>query len=171
MEERFRMPAVVLVLLLAAFALGGCGGAGKPSAIDSCALITAADAQAVLGGPVKAPEKPVEGEGVAVVTSCAYRSEASGLNHVTLIARRLDTSSSARSDFDQLKRDMEPQLNVTPSDVAGLGDGAFWAGGSVNQLAVLKGNAELLIMVNGSQGATPEAAARSLAEKALGRLR
>jgi hypothetical protein len=170
-KNDFKVFDLVLVAVLAVAVLAGCGGSGgKASTVDACGLITAADAQAVLGGPVKAPENPVSGEGNAVVTSCKYRAEAADLNNITLIVRRLDTPASGKQDFDQFKKDTEPKLNVTPVDVSGIGDAAFWIGGSLNQLAVLKGRDQLLISVNNPQGATEQEASQTLAAKALSRL-
>ena len=170
METRTNLFGFVLVLLLIGALLSGCGAASTAgSAIDACKLITQADAEAVLGGPVKASENPVSGEGIAAVTSCKYIvAAAPSVNNVTLIVRRLDSADAAKQDFEQLKKDMEPKLNVTPSDVTGVADAAFWSGGSVNQLAVLKGKVELLFYVYGAS--TPQDAAQGLAQKTLGRL-
>jgi hypothetical protein len=173
MNMRRNLSAFVLVLFLAGAVLSGCGGssAGAGKAIDACKLLTQADAEAVLGGPVKAPENPVSGEGLAVVTSCKYRvAAAPSVNNVSVIVRRLDSADAARQDFEQLKKDMEPKLNVTPTDVTSVGDAAFWSGGSVNQLAVLKDKVQLLIYVNGPQSGAPDTAAKTLAANALGRL-
>jgi len=176
MEDRFTLFDVVMMLLVIGAILAGCGSPGGHStsgagAIDACKLITAADAEATLGGAVKPPESPVSGEGLAVVTSCKYAiAAAPSVNNVTLIVRKLDTVSTAQQDFDQMKKDMVTQLNVTPRYVDGLGDAAFWSGGAVNQLAVLKGKVQLLVMVSGAQGAAPDVAAEALADKALSRL-
>lgn len=172
MKEDFKLFDVVLVALLALAVLAGCGGSGsKASAVDACGLITPADAQELLGGPVKAPENPISGEGTAIVTSCKYRAESADLNNVTLIVRRLDTQDAAKQDFDQFKKDTESKLSVTPDEVSGIGDAAFWIGGALNQLAVLKGRDQLLISVNNPQAASQLEASRALAGKALARLR
>jgi hypothetical protein len=177
MEDHFTLFDVLIVLLLVGLVLAGCGGSatgasGQSGPIDACQLITKADAEAALGEAVKAPENPITGEGLAAVTSCKYTvASAPSVNNVSLIVRRLDSADAAKADFDQLKKDMEPKLNVTPNDVPGLGDAAFWSGGAVNQLAVLKGKVQLLIYVRGPQGISPEATAQALATKALGRLR
>ena len=173
MNMRRNVHGFVVVSLLIGAMLSGCGGssAGAGSAIDACKLLTQPDAEAVLGGTVKAPENPVSGEGLAVVTSCKYRvAAAPSVNNVSIIVRRLDSADAAKQDFEQLKKDMQPKLNVPPTEVAGVGDAAFWSGGSVNQLAVLKGKVQLLIYVNGPQSGEPDAAAKTLATKALGRL-
>jgi hypothetical protein len=169
-----RWPVIIALLLLGA-ALAACNGsggtAGKSAVTDACQVLTQADAQAALGGPVKAPEKPISGEGIAVVTSCKYSTAAgTGVDNVTLIMRRLDTPAATQQDFDQMKRDMVSKVSVTPEDIANLGDGAFWADGAINQLAVRKGQVQLLILVHGPAGTDPQAAAKTLALKALNRL-
>lgn len=177
MASRYTLFDFLCVVLLAGVILAGCGGSapgptggtGQSGSIDACKLITQADAEAVLGGVVKAPEVPMSGEGVAVVTSCKYTvAAAPSVDNVTLIVRRLDGTDAAKNDFDQMKKDTATQLGVTPEDVSGIGDSAFWAGGAVNELAVLKGKAELLILVKGP--AAVQDAARGLADKALSRL-
>jgi hypothetical protein len=176
MEDHFTLFDVLIVLLLVGVVLTGCGGSatgasGKSGSIDACQLITKADAEAALGETVKAPENPITGEGIAVVTSCKYTvAAAPSVNNVSLIVRRLDTAAASRKDFEQLKQDTVTKLNVTPEDVAGIGDGAIWIGGIYNQLSVLHGKVQLLISVMGPQGATPDAAAKTLAAKALSRL-
>jgi hypothetical protein len=141
MKSRFRIASVVVVSVLLATVLASCGGSagsktgggGLSGAVDACQLITQADAEAVLGGTVRAPEHPVEGEGAAVVTSCKYIVAAEpSMNNVALIVRKLDTVEAARQDFEQSKKDTVSRLNTTPEEVAGLGDSSYWIGGAYN---------------------------------------
>ena len=56
-------------------------------------------------------------------------------------------------------------------DVPGLGDGALWVGGRIQQLHVLAGGRQLIITVQGPDGTDQLPKARQAAVKVLERLK
>lgn len=57
----------------------------EKTGLDACALLTKADAEAILGQPVMEPEHPIQGGATFNVSSCKYRVQADALDNVTLI--------------------------------------------------------------------------------------
>jgi hypothetical protein len=135
---------------------GGAGGAGKP--IDACALVTRAEAAALLGTPVGEPQ-PKTLPGLA--TTCSYLASAPRDSRSVFVwASPQQTADGARKAFDNAKRDA-PALGTTARDQAGLGDGAFWIH---DQLWVRKGEVVL------QASADNEANTQKLAGQVLMRL-
>ena len=173
-RARSLAPQALLVLALAAL-LAACGasaqaqtaqgtGAGASTVgaagtpIDACALVTKAEAEALLGVPVGEPQpKTVQG----LATTCSYlASGARDSRSVFVWASPQKSADGARKVFDNAKRDA-PTLGTTARDQAGLGDGAFWIH---DQLWVLKGKVVLEFT------ADTEANAQQLAGQVLKRL-
>ena len=142
-RARTLAPQALLVLVLAALlaacgssakaqtAKGGAGGAGDP--IDACALVTKAEAEALLGVSVGEPQPKVVGGGVA---TCNYlASGARDSRSVFVWANPRKTADGARTVLENTKKDA-PTVGTTAREQAGLGDDAFWID---NQLWVRKG--------------------------------
>ena len=157
----------LLVLALAAL-LAACGtsakaqtakgGSGAADPIDACALVTKAEAEALLGVPVGEPQpKTVPG----LATTCSYlASGARDSRSVFVWASPQKSADAARKVFDNAKRDA-PTLGTTAREQAGLGDGAFWIH---DQLWVRKGTVVLQFT------ADTEAHTQQLAGQVLKRL-
>jgi hypothetical protein len=188
-----RLAALLLALLLLA-GLGACrrrgGGAGRGGAssptgapaasdegggrvvpIDACTLLTAADAEAILGGPVEKPvasghRLPVAGHS----SRCAYLTSRPPLRVVNLLVEQLATPREAASAFEQTRRISKTVSGTPPEDLAGLGERAFWEGGSIAKLHVLKGNLWLVIGCSLGPGLDQEAPARQTAARVLDHL-
>ena len=137
----------------------GSGGAGRSGApIDACALVTKAEAAALLGTPVGEPQ-PKTLPGLAM--SCSYLSGAPRDSRSVFVwASPHPTADGARKAFVNVKRDA-PTLGTTAHDQAGLGDDAFWIH---DQLWVRKG--EVVLQVS----ADNEANTQKLAGQVLMRL-
>ena len=171
-----------LVLLALACVLAGCGpsgGGGKaapaPAAparqIDPCALLTDADAQAALGGPV----------GQLMMTSvlddarnssgdpaqCGYGLQDDASRTVRLEVRPMADAARAQGALDSA-RSVLAASGV--QDVPGLGDAAFWAGGAIHQLHLRRGSVGVVVTCDPGPGKDPLAVAKGVAQKALGRL-
>jgi hypothetical protein len=168
-------------LILPALVLAGCGRPGSegraPRAaaaaarIDPCALLTAADAQAALGGPV----------GQLSMTSvlddarnssgdpaqCGYGLEDDASRTVRLEVRPMADAARAQGALDSA-RSVLAASGVT--DVAGLGDAAFWAGGAIHQLHVRQGSTGIVVTCDPGPGKDALATAKAVAGRALGRL-
>ena len=170
-RARTLAPQALLVLVLAALlaACGtsakaqtakgggsGAGGSGKP--IDACALVTQAEAAALLGVAVGEPQ-PQTVPGLA--TTCSYlASGARDSRSVFVWASPQKSADGARKVFENAKRDA-PTLGTTAREQAGLGDGAFWIH---DQLWVRKGTVVLQFT------ADSEAHTQQLAGQVLKRL-
>jgi hypothetical protein len=178
-----RAPRRSLVLpLVMGLALAGCGPSGgekqasrAPSAaarrIDPCVLLTAADAQAALGGPV----------GQLMMTSvlddarnssgdpaqCGYGLEDDPSRTVRLEVRPMADAARAQGALDS-SRSVLAAAGVT--DVPGLGDAAFWAGGAIHQLHLRKGSTGIVVTCDPGAGKDALAVAKAVAQRALGRL-
>lgn len=180
MRSARRIRSLVLSLAVAA-GLAGCGpsggkaplaAAGPARKIDPCALLTHADAQAALGGPV----------GQLAMTSvlddarnssgdpaqCGYGLEDDPSRSVRLEVRPMADAGRARGVLEST-RSVLAAAGV--QDVPGLGDGAFWAGGAIHQLHLRKGSIEIVVTSDPGPGKDALAAAKSVAGKALARLR
>jgi len=170
------MPSLALVACLGA--LGGCGpsGGGRPAAPlrkpQPCALLTRADAQAALGGPVGQiastslldDARNSSGD----PSQCGYGLEDDPSRTLRLEVRPMASAERARGVLDST-RSVLRAAGVT--DVPGLGDAAFWAGGAVHQLHVRQGSVEIVITCDPGEGKDALATARVAAAKVLARLK
>ncbi len=160
--------ALASATLLAASGTRAARAADEPKPVDACALVTKSEAEQILGKPVREPEHPLEGAAVYAVTSCTYRA-ATGMERVSLVVIAAIDAAAARSAFDLEKKQAVTQMNVTPVDVPGIGDAAFWEGGMFNKLRVLSGRVGLSVGITGET--TPDGKLRAVAQTAIQRLR
>jgi hypothetical protein len=172
---------VFLSLALAALAalVAGCGpgsdsrtgkGAAAPlRQVDACTLFTAADAQAVLAEEevVEMSSFLSEGQGKRDPSQCGYNAGSDPTKVVRIEVRRAASAEAIQSAFDSTRSLL---AGSAPQDVPGLGDGAFWVGGTLQQLHVRKGAAQLIVTSQPGEGKDPLAVAKSIAGKALTRL-
>jgi hypothetical protein len=111
----------------------------------ACELLTADDAAALLGGPVKPPITSVMADIGVVSWRCSYLSEASNpARVVTLLARKWQQADDARRAYEHAHALSQSISGQAPETVAGLGERAYWAGGTVSQLNVLHGDTWLI---------------------------
>jgi hypothetical protein len=170
-------------------ALAGCGpkagptgsetakGAAAPPApqVAACTLFTMADAQAVLGEEevVEMTSFLNEAQKTKDPAQCGYNAGSDPSQLVRLEVRRAASPESAQGAFDSTRSLL---AGSAPQDVPGLGngaDGAFWVGGTLQQLHVRRGATQLIITSQISQtgaGKDPLAIAKAIAGKALPRL-
>ena len=159
--------------------LAGCGpgsdtkgakGAAAPARkVDACALFTAADAQAVLAEPevVEMTSFLSEAQGKKDPSHCGYNAGSDPSKIVRLEVRQAASADAARGAFDSTRSLL---AGSAPQDVPGLGDGAFWVGGTLSQLHVRKGATQLIITSQPGEGKDPLGIAKAIAGKALSRL-
>ena len=97
---------VALGILVLAWLLAACGGSGASSSgpaptLDSCALLTEADAVALLGAPVGAPSTDdVAGDDPQderAVSQCLYSTSGDEYKSVSVLVRRDVAGLDARS--------------------------------------------------------------------------
>jgi len=136
--------------------------------IDACAIFPQAEVEALVGDALQPAEPPVSGAGIGVVTSCAYQVAGDPARLAMLIVRQLDDVEFSARFFEQTKQRETEALQVTPEDVPGLGDSAYWIGDLYNQLNVRKGNVHLLFSIDGQTG--PNEGLKQFAQAVLDRL-
>src|SRR5690348_3224822 len=132
--------------------------------IDPCALLTTADAQAALGGPV----------GQLMMTSvlddaknssgdpaqCGYGLEDDPSRTVRLEVRPMADAARAQGALDSA-RSVLAASGV--QDVPGLGDAAFWAGGAIHQLHLRQGSTGIVVTCDPGPGKDALAVAKTVA--------
>ncbi|HXH22161.1 MAG TPA: hypothetical protein VNN10_09030 [Dehalococcoidia bacterium] len=132
------MKPLALLLTMLSVALLACGGGdgdGGPGAqdrgpsgqapqtttVDACALVTRAEAEALLGSAVADTQKGPVGP----FQSCGYYSSAGVFDFVQVQACRC----LGGNQFDASARAGGEALGVTVKPVAGVGDKAYWLNG------------------------------------------
>jgi hypothetical protein len=179
-----RAPFRRLAALLAALAFTGCGRPARPegrapvpaaaatpdtaSPTDACALIPQADAEALLGGPVAPPTTNADEPAGNAVSQCAYASPTSH-RYLTLLVRRSPTTAEAAAAYDRSRSAARALTGSDPLDVSGIGERAYWTGGTFRQLNVLQKNAWLIVSADLGDGRDRLEGAKAVARRALAR--
>jgi hypothetical protein len=166
---------------------GTTGGAGAPGAVGAkpgagvvaqpgaqaprnraCELLTRIDAEELLGGPVKAPVTSITADIGVVSSRCGYLSESEKpVKVVTLLANKWQNPAEARTAYERAHALSQSISGQAPESVAGLGDRAYWAGGTVDQLNVLAGDTWLVISGTAGPGLEQLGPAKLAAAKIL----
>ena len=136
-----------------------------PKAVSACSLLTAEEVAAILGEPV---EKPTDSATGRTVTNCNWMTPS--FHMVGILVRLASSPSEAATVRQDAHRQSKSLSGVDPQDVAGLGESAYWAGGSINQLNVFKGNYWLIITASKGKAGDNLSLAKAVAQKALPRL-
>lgn len=108
----------------------GPAGGTERAQMDPCALVTATDAEQVLGAPPET-ERPSEANNEYLAT-CRYvapRGESVAVLSV-MVSRQ-----NGRYGFENARRMEEEGIRIEP--VSGVGDDAFWVGDPLHTLYVL----------------------------------
>jgi hypothetical protein len=178
-RKRAKSCSARLVILLLLFStVAACKGRtagpapGATTATDACGLLTRADAEALLGGPVSPPQTgSTAAPGTVSSTRCSYLS-ASGnpVKVVTLLLRRYASPAAAADAYERALAISRSISGAEPADEAGPalgGQRAYWAGGTVNQLNVLRDDAWLIIGSSLGPGLDQRASSRAVAARIL----
>lgn len=181
-----KIKMALVILLLSSLGFQGCGGKteeaknGTGSApsngsakktggkVDACTLLTKTDAEALLGGAVKEPTTTHNENGGTLVSQCHYSNEA-GDKQVGLLARQAPSAAEAKQVFDSARRAAKGLSGVDPQTISSLGDDAYWTGGNLAQLNVLKN--DLWLVISARQGKADRlAVTQDVANKVLSHL-
>ncbi len=142
-------------------------GASAPTN-HACELLAGDDAEQLLGGAVKAPVTSVTAEIGVLSSRCGYVSvSTTPVKVVTLLARKYQQPAEARNAFEHAHALAQTVSGQIPETVPGLGDRAYWAGGTVNQLNVLAGDTWLVISGTAGPGLDELGPAKLAAAKVL----
>ncbi|MEA2600220.1 MAG: hypothetical protein QOF89_1212 [Acidobacteriota bacterium] len=172
MTTPFRRSMTMPLLLLAA--LAACGGSEKPVPplkVDACTLFTEEDARAVAGESLAAMASTLDEAQGRDPGQCIYNSgNLEQPRILSLLIRQYPTAGSAKRVQEGGRSTFETMTGGKVQDVPGLGDGALWVGGRLQQLHVRRGAVQLVITVQSPDGTDQLKPAREIAEKVLTRL-
>jgi hypothetical protein len=174
-----------MLALLLSLVLAACGAApsGYPAAtdgasglapkLDSCALLTQADAEALLGAPVAAPSADQFGgddpQDERAAAQCLYHTSGEDYKSVSVLVRRGAPGEDARTGLQQIRSTNAPGGTFDP--VAGLGDDALWNhGGDDDQLNAAKGRFLVIASADLGKGVPTLEISKAAAERVLARL-
>lgn len=156
-------------------------GAGAPTnpivnkKYDSCVLFVKTDAEAVLGMKVSEPlhSGAATEDQATIVSTCSYSTvgeTAADVKVVSLLIRKATDVAEAVRVFDEARGLSKGLSGVDPIDVQNLGDRSYWAGGTLGQLNVLKGDAWLIINVQDTKSKAALQQATEAARRALDKM-
>lgn len=142
---------------------------------DSCVLFTKADAEAVLGMKVNEPlhSGAATEDQATIVSSCSYATNGelpTDVKVASMLIRKAADSVEAMRVYDEARAQSKGLSGVDPVDVQGLGDRAYWAGGSLTQLNVLKGDAWFIVNIQDTKSNTLQQQATEAVRRALDKM-
>ena len=142
---------------------------------DGCVLFTKADAEAVLGMKANDPlhSGAATEDQATIVSSCSYATSGempSDVKVASLLVRKAIDSVEAMRVYDEARAQSKGLSGVDPVDVQGLGDRAYWAGGSLTQLNVLKGDAWLIVNIQDTKSTDLQKQATEAVRRALDKM-
>jgi hypothetical protein len=164
----------VAAMLAACGSLGAqIGAPGPPQQLDSCTLLTQADAEALLGGPVAAPSTNQIDAGdqndERAVSQCLYHTSGDDYKSVSVLIRRGVAGEQALAGLQQLHE--RNALGGAQEPVTGLGDAALWNhGGDHDQLNVAQGRFLLIASADLGKGVPTLDISKVAAQRVLARL-
>jgi hypothetical protein len=177
---------IIALLLLAVSVLtaAGCGSssgsssgsgsqqdAGAPLKINACALFNEQDAQAIAGDTLAVMSSTMEDAHGHNPLECIYNSGTLEEPRIlSLLVRQHRSAATAKDLQGSSRAPLAAMAGGKVADVPGLGDGALWFGGKLQQLHVLAGSRQLLVTVQSPDGSDQLPRARQIATRALERL-
>ncbi|HEX4965292.1 MAG TPA: hypothetical protein VF173_31070 [Thermoanaerobaculia bacterium] len=161
----------VLLLLAVAVACGPAEKVTPPLKVDACALFTEEDARSIAGESIAGMSSTLDEARGRDPGQCIYNSGNLEQPRILSLLIRQHRSPEAAKRTQEASRSTFATISQGHvQDVPGLGDGALWVGGTLQQLHVLRGAVELVITVQSPDGTDQLKPARQIAEKALTRL-
>jgi hypothetical protein len=136
--------------------------------IDACTLLTRADAETLLGGSLAPPVTNAGEPAGNVVSQCAYASPGHG--HLTLLVRPAPTAAAAAAAYEHARAAAQALTGSAPLEVAGVGERAYWTGGTFRQLTVLAKKVCLIVSADLGDGRDRLEGAKAAARKAVSRM-
>lgn len=178
LSRQLRLAPCLLALALAT----GCGpssdsqeaqSAEAPAAsqVDACTLFTWEDAQAIAKEPVGGMSSTLDDARGRDPGQCVYNAGTLDEPRIlSLLVRQFPSAESAGRVLAGSRSSLSSMSGGKVQEVPGLGDGALWVGGRIQQLHVIEGGTQLVITVQSLDGTDQLGAARQIADKALVRL-
>jgi hypothetical protein len=169
----FRCSTTLLMLPLLLAGLAACRSEKPvpPLKVDACTLFTEQDAREVAGDTIAAMASTLDEAVGRDPGQCIYNSGTLEQPRIlSLLIRQFPTRESAKRVHENSPSTLASMSGGQVQDVPGLGEGALWVGGRLQQLHVLRGAVHLVITVQSPDGTDQLKPARAIAEKALARL-
>jgi hypothetical protein len=172
--------SIAPLLLAAALAVTGCGGSetktakteGEAPPLDACTLFTYEDAEAVAGEVLAAMSSTLDDARGRDPGQCIYNSGTLEQPRIlSLFIRQHKNPDRAKRFLESSRSSLRSMSGADVQDVPGLGDGALWVGGRIQQLHMVKDNRQFIITVQSPDGTDQLPRARQVAEKVLGRVK
>jgi hypothetical protein len=159
--------------------IAGCGrspdsgaAAGPALKVDACQLFTDKDAQAIAGDTLASMSSTLDEAQGRNPLECIYNSGTLDQPRILSLLIRPHRGASGGKDFLESSRSSLISMSGGKvQDVPGLGDGALWVGGRLQQLHVATGSLQLIITVQSPDGSDQLPRARQIATLALERLK
>lgn len=133
-------------------------GPAEDAQLDPCTLVTAADAEHVLGAPVDQPQRAAND----VNAVCIYRARRG--SPPPSLSLQLTEATSEEAASAALRDAKEGLAGLAPEELSGVGDEAFWME-RMKQLHARKGNVWFTLV-----GDAPRTALVELARVIVARL-
>lgn len=182
-SRRLRIPSFLLAAAMAAMTLG-CGGSANTSKetdkaganaeapkLDACQLFTYEDAEAIAGESLASMASTLDEAQGRNPGECIYNSGTIEQPVIlSLLIRPHRSPESAKRVLEGGRSTFSAISGGKVQDVPGLGDGALWVGGRIQQLHILRGETVLVITVQSADGTDQLENARQLAGKILSRM-
>ncbi len=111
---------------------------------DACKLLTKDMAVSIVGPIAVGPKLVGPKDGMS---SCTYIGEG-----YTSVLSLIIKGGISNSDFDQAFQASKGLSGVDAVKVDGLGDAAYWSGGTLGQMNVLKGGNWMILTATGAKG-------------------
>ena len=115
--------------------------------VSACDALGNDGAASVLGGGVTVTPGPsvTQPDGSLFISNCTFSSNEA--RTVNILIRQGADLNAMRKQFGEARAAVKGLYAVEPQDVPGLGDAAFWVGGSADQLNVQMGGRWITVMV------------------------
>jgi hypothetical protein len=167
-----RLTFLFLLVLIVAFP--ACGSVSAPSTSEESAtetappeapanevlassLLTEAEVAGLLGEPIQ----EVKESGSGAVSNCTWLTNS--FRSIGVLVRAGGSSEESRTIFEQAFNSSKSISGVEPEQVEGVGDLAYWAGGSLNQMNVLKGRTWIIVSTMAVDAKKSQSVARQAA--------
>ena len=165
-------------LLLAAALAAGCGSESETAKteaqtppLDACTLFTYEDAQAIAGETLAAMSSTLDDARGRDPGQCIYNSGTLDQPRIlSLLIRQHRNAERAKRFQESSRSSLRAMSGAEVQEVPGLGDGALWVGGRIQQLHLVKGDRQFIITVQSPDGTDQLPKARQVAQKVLARV-
>jgi hypothetical protein len=158
--------------------LAGCGAGNDPreahafrapERVEACALFPYQEAQTISGMGVATLSSTVDDAVGRDPKSCSYNAGSVEVPQIlALEVRPAATVREAERRQDAGRSFLNTLSKGQMQDVKGVGDAAYWAGGTVEQLHARKGAVNIVVTMQASKD--PLAAAKLVAQRAFDRM-